>query len=82
MSETTRSKISFCTRTSFSLSTRPSAFVISLSTQAPELENVEGLCWTRPLDALRGSMEGTITDPRVMAAILFVVMVVLYTVLK
>jgi hypothetical protein len=39
---------------------------------------IENLCWTRPLDALRGKMEGTITDPRIMAAMLFIVMLILY----
>ncbi|MCF7955678.1 MAG: sodium/solute symporter [Phycisphaerae bacterium] len=56
-------------------------FVVSLATPAPTKEQTENLCWTRPLDALRGKMEGTITDPRVMAAILFIVMGVLYAIL-
>jgi len=36
---------------------------------------------TRLVIALRGKMEGTLTDPRVMAAILFVIMGVLYAIL-
>jgi SSS family solute:Na+ symporter len=56
-------------------------FAVSLATPAPEPEKVEGLCWTRPLDALRGKMEGIFTDPRVMAAILFLIMIVLYLIL-
>ena len=56
-------------------------FVVSLLTPAPEPEKVEGLCWTHPLDALRGKMEGTITDPRIMAAVLFLIMVILYSIL-
>jgi SSS family solute:Na+ symporter len=56
-------------------------FAVSLATPAPGKEQVEGLCWTRPLDALRGKMEGTVTDPRVMAAILFLIMIVLYFIL-
>ena len=56
-------------------------FAVSLATPAPEPEKVEGLCWTRPLDALRGKMEGVFTDPRVMAAILFLIMIVLYLIL-
>ena len=56
-------------------------FIVSLMTPAPEPEQVEGLCWTRPLDALRGKMEGSFTDPRVMAGVLFVIMVLLYSVL-
>jgi SSS family solute:Na+ symporter len=57
-------------------------FVVSLATPAPAAEKTEGLCWTRPIDALRGKMEGTITDPRVMAGLLFLIMVVLYSILK
>jgi len=56
-------------------------FIVSLITPAPTRDQIENLCWTRPLDALRGKMEGTLTDPRVMAAILFVVMGVLYAIL-
>lgn len=56
-------------------------FVVSLTTPAPTRDQIENLCWTRPLDALRGKMEGTLTDPRVMAAILFVIMGVLYAIL-
>jgi hypothetical protein len=57
-------------------------FAVSLLTPAPEPEKTEGLCWTRPLDALRGKMQGTITDPRVMAGILFLTMAVLYYLLR
>jgi len=53
-------------------------FVVSLATPAPAREHLENLCWIRPLDTLRGKMEGTLTDPRVMAAILLVIMGVLY----
>jgi SSS family solute:Na+ symporter len=56
-------------------------FVVSLATPAPAKEQLENLCWTRPLDSLRGKMDGTITDPRVMAAILFVIMGILYAIL-
>jgi hypothetical protein len=53
-------------------------FVVSLATPAPAREHLENLCWIRPLDTLRGKMEGTLTDPRVMAAILLAIMGVLY----
>ncbi len=56
-------------------------FVVSLSTPAPNPEKVRGLCWNKPLDALRGKLEGTITDSRVMAAILLVIMIALYSTL-
>ena len=57
-------------------------FVVSLMTPAPAAEQVDNLCWTRPLDAVRGKMEGTITDPRVMSVLLFVIMIVLYSILR
>lgn len=56
-------------------------FFVSLATPAPAKEQIENLCWTRPLDALRGKIEGGVTDPRVMAAILFVIVGVLYAIL-
>ena len=55
-------------------------FLVSLSTPAPEKTQLRDLCWTRPLDSLRGKMQG-ITDPRIMAGILFVIMIVLYVIL-
>jgi SSS family solute:Na+ symporter len=57
-------------------------FSVSLATPAPEPGQVEGLCWTRPLDALRGRREGVVTDPRIMAALLFLIMIVLYSILR
>jgi SSS family solute:Na+ symporter len=55
--------------------------VVSQMTPAPDPKQLEDLCWTRPLDALRGKMEGTLTDPRVMAMLLFIIMGVLYILL-
>ncbi len=55
--------------------------VVSLLTPAPQKHQIDNLCWTRPLDAVRGRMDGTLTDPRVMAIILFAIMAVLYAVL-
>ncbi len=57
-------------------------FAVSLSTPAPAAEQTDGLCWTRPLDSLRGKMEGTFTDPRIMAGLLLIIMVVLYSILR
>ena len=54
---------------------------VSLMTPAPSEKQIKDLCWTRPLDALRGKLDGGLTDPRIMAAILFVVMGILYTLL-
>ena len=56
-------------------------FVVSLLTPAPAKEQIENLCWTRPLDVIRGKMQGTLTDPRVMAVLLFAIMTVLYIIL-
>jgi SSS family solute:Na+ symporter len=53
--------------------------VVSLLNPAPEASKTDGLCWDRPLDSLRGKLEGTITDPRVMAGILLMIMVLLYS---
>ena len=54
---------------------------VSLLTPAPTQEQLEQLCWTRPLDAVRGKLEGNITDPRIMASILFGIMGILYLLL-
>lgn len=56
-------------------------FIVSVATPAPSTKQTTNLCWTRPLDALRGKAEGRITDPRVMATILFVIMGILYVLL-
>lgn len=52
--------------------------VVSLATPAPEAVKTDGLCWNRPWDALRGPLESKLTDPRVMAGLLLLVMVGLY----
>jgi SSS family solute:Na+ symporter len=57
-------------------------FIVSVATPAPSPAQLKNLCWTHPLDALCGKMEGRITDPRVMAALLFIVVTVLYVILK
>jgi hypothetical protein len=44
----------------------------------PAKEQTENLCWTNPLDSLLGKREGTITDPRIMVAILFAAMAASY----
>jgi SSS family solute:Na+ symporter len=56
--------------------------IVSLMTPKPSEEQLTNLCWDRPLQALaRGKITG-ITDPRMMAIILFVVMFILYMILK
>jgi len=54
---------------------------VSLATPAPSRESLQNLCWTRPIDALRGPFRGW-RDVRVMAAALFALMVVLYVWLR
>lgn len=54
---------------------------VSLMTPPPAEKQLNNLCWTRPLDALRGKIEGPLTDPRIMATILLVVMGILYALL-
>jgi SSS family solute:Na+ symporter len=55
--------------------------VVSLATPVPCSKQTDNLCWTRPFDAVRGKLDGTLTDPRVMAAILLAVMGLLYAAL-
>lgn len=52
---------------------------VSLATPAPEQAKTKGLCWDRPLDALRGPLEAKFTDPRIMAGALLLTMIILYS---
>jgi SSS family solute:Na+ symporter len=55
--------------------------IVSLLTPAPAPEKLENLVWKRPLEfILYGKIKG-ITDPRVMAGMLFALMIVLYIIL-
>lgn len=55
--------------------------VVSLMTPAPREENLKGLVWKHPLSFLsEGKIHG-LTDPRIMALLLLVIMVVLYIVM-
>jgi len=52
--------------------------IVSLMTPAPAPEQLENLCWEHPLQALRkGAIKG-VTDPRIMAGALLVLMIILY----
>jgi SSS family solute:Na+ symporter len=55
--------------------------VISLSTPKPTEEQLKDLCWENPLQTFRRGKITGITDPRVMAGILLVIMIILYTLL-
>jgi len=54
--------------------------VVSLLTPRPSEEQLKNLCWDRPLQIItQGKVQG-ITDPRIMAGILFLIMIVLYVI--
>jgi hypothetical protein len=56
--------------------------VVSLSTPKPPQEQLTNLCWDKPSQAIaRGKITG-ITDPRMMALSLFVLMFILYVLLR
>ncbi len=53
---------------------------VSLATSPPPEAKLENLCWTRPWKVItEGKLTG-VTDPRIMAALLFVLMVILYAI--
>lgn len=54
--------------------------VISLCTAAPSPEKLKDLVWQHPLEFLTSGKIKGITDPRIMALILLVVMIILYAV--
>lgn len=55
--------------------------IVSLNTESPDPKKLKNLTWERPLDFLTyGRIDG-ITDPRVMAAILFAIMILFYLIL-
>jgi len=56
--------------------------VVSLVTPAPPSEELEKMGWQPPLRAVTQKKITGITDPRVMAMGLFVLMIVLYFVLR
>jgi SSS family solute:Na+ symporter len=56
--------------------------IVSLMTPKPSQKQLTNLCWDSPLQSLkRGKISG-ITDPRIMALILLIIMTILYAVLK
>jgi len=55
--------------------------IVSLATPAPSEANIKNLVWKHPLAFLKeGRIQG-ITDPRIMALILLIIMVILYCVM-
>jgi SSS family solute:Na+ symporter len=59
-----------------------SAILVIVSLKKPHVHTAESerLVWTSPKEAIRGKLESGISDFRVVAAVLFVVMVVLYAI--
>ncbi len=55
---------------------------VSLLTPKPEPSKVEGLTWGRPKEILIGKRITGITDPRLLAAFLFALMLVLYFIFR
>jgi SSS family solute:Na+ symporter len=56
--------------------------IVSLLTPKPSEEQLANTCWDRPLQAIMTGKITGITDPRMMAIMLFVVMFVLYMILN
>jgi len=54
---------------------------VSLMTPAPAREKIEGLCWTNPWQVLEGRIEG-LTDPRILAGGLCLLMAAMYWLLR
>jgi Trk-type K+ transport system membrane component len=55
--------------------------VVSLATPAPADANIKDLVWEHPLAFLKEGEISGVTDPRIMALILLLIMVVLYIVM-
>jgi SSS family solute:Na+ symporter len=56
--------------------------IVSLMTPKPSQVQLTNLCWENPLQTFkRGKITG-VTDPRMMASILLIVMIILYAILK
>ena len=56
--------------------------VVSLATPAPTAEELERMGWKPPLKAITSTKITGITDPRIAAGLLFVVMIILYYLLR
>jgi len=56
--------------------------VVSLATPRPKPEKLENVCWDHPLQAISKGRVTGIGDPRIVALGLFVVMIVLYCLLR
>lgn len=57
-------------------------FTVSLLTPKPETEKVEGLTWKNPRQILAGKPIQGLSDPRLLAGLLFALMVILYCIFR
>jgi SSS family solute:Na+ symporter len=56
--------------------------IVSLLTPRPTEEQLRNLCWEHPLQSIRTGAVKSVSDPRILSAILFVLMIVLYYFLR
>jgi len=56
--------------------------IVSLTSPAPDPAKLENVCWERPLQAITQGKIKRIGDPRVIAGLLVVVMIVLYCIFR
>ncbi|MCZ6566036.1 MAG: sodium/solute symporter, partial [Gammaproteobacteria bacterium] len=55
--------------------------IVSLMTPKPDAKNLDGLTWEHPLQVIRHGKLTGLTDPRVLAGLLFGLMIILYIIL-
>lgn len=55
--------------------------IVSLMTPKPDTKNLDGLTWEHPLQVIRHGKLTGLTDPRVLAGLLFGLMIILYIIL-
>jgi len=56
--------------------------IVSLLTPRPSPEQLKNLCWEHPLESIRTGAVRSVSDPRIMAGVLFVLMIALYYLLR
>lgn len=57
-------------------------FVVSFLTPKPAAEQIEGLTWNNPLAVIRRGKVTGVSDPRIIAALLLLLMIILYSILR
>lgn len=57
-------------------------FIVSLLTPKPDMAKIEGLTWKSPRLILAGKSEQGLKEPRLLAAMLFILMVILYYIFR